>query len=309
MSILSKHLTYFKSFSNRIFPTIKGYFSTIKIESSKNRGSIKKLEALEKKGKEKDISPIIDIPILMSTDEGDYMYGILVGMTSICRSKLNTTKISFYIQVPGEFSTSGKNTLKSVEEYFAHCEVNFVDMGNAFKNYFISRHVSYPTYYRLLAADIFKNIDKMIYLDCDVLAFDDLTSFYNYDMEGLYFRGLLETSEDLNVNYNITPTAYICAGVMLMNLKLIREDNITSKFITFLEEHTTTMFHDQTTINYVCQGKIDGLHPKYCLFCFDSEEDAKRFYDRFPDNRKKSTREVYYEDTGKISANIYEYIY
>ena len=54
---------------------------------------------------------------------------------------------------------------------------------------------------------------------------------------------------------------YLNAGVLLINLKQIREDNMTKKFIELSKKNYLSQ--DQDVLNVACYGKIITLHPKY----------------------------------------------
>ncbi len=115
----------------------------------------------------------------------------------------------------------------------------------------------------------------------------DLSDFYNQDLTGYYLAGVhdygmvaninsgeeiatdnnkkLFTKEYFNnfLNWNIEEMKkYFNSGMMLMNLKLMREENIEEKIYASLKEKTFA-FPDQDCINYVCHAKVKILEPKY----------------------------------------------
>ena len=53
-------------------------------------------------------------------------------------------------------------------------------------------------------------------------------------------------------------------GMMLLNLKKMREDNITDKCLEFIKQYKGSVpHHDQGTINAICNQRILVIHPKY----------------------------------------------
>ena len=56
---------------------------------------------------------------------------------------------------------------------------------------------------------------------------------------------------------------YIGAGVMIMNLKLIREENMTEKFLSQVKPHS--MPKDQDVLNACCYGRIAKLPARFCI--------------------------------------------
>ena len=79
-------------------------------------------------------------------------------------------------------------------------------------------------------SEILANYDKIIYLDGDILVQKDLTELYNIDIDGYYVAAVDDTGKiyhkkDVYAKY----PNYFNSGVMLLNLKKCREDNISSK--------------------------------------------------------------------------------
>ena len=72
---------------------------------------------------------------------------------------------------------------------------------------------------------------------------------------------------------------YINSGVILINLKKWREDNLEKKFIDFINKYNGDVpCADQGTINGVCKNKILIIHPKYNtmtpMFSFSAKNDT-----------------------------------
>ena len=135
----------------------------------------------------------------------------------------------------------------------------------------IARKIQYitsPTYYRLLIGDIFpEEFVKCIYLDVDICVNKDLSELFNIDIGNNYIAGVVDPryffSEKKNCKRLNLPSMkyYVNAGVLLMNIKQIREDNMTQKFIKLTTR--TYDFQEQDILNIACYGKILTLPPKY----------------------------------------------
>ena len=111
-------------------------------------------------------------------------------------------------------------------------------------------------FYRLLLQDILPNENKVLYLDCDTLVYKDLNEIYNYNIADKYYTGMLE-EENRNIKGYIIKY-YINSGVLLINLDNLRKDNIYTKIIEYLTMNNNTLtFHDQDTINAVCNTKME----------------------------------------------------
>ena len=206
-----------------------------------------------------------NISISYALDDG-FVYPTIVSITSIMENVNSKNIYNFYIMHPGEFTLESKNKLKSFENKYENCYIYFIDMKDQYKKLSVRRKwstvvLSTPTYYRLSLQDLLPNIDKIIYIDGDVIALNDIKIMYDIDMEGYYFKGYRVWSRKVLDKYIDN---YLCAGVLLINLKELRKNNIGKKFSEFITENSTNLtYHDETIINYVCTEKNGILNPKF----------------------------------------------
>lgn len=205
------------------------------------------------------------IPVIFATKDDEYTYYLYVTMLSMLENASETTYYDFYILVPSDFSSKTKALLSKIKN---GCSITFIDMQEVFKDaYKTKEHVNYPTFYRLLAADILTRYDKCIYLDTDIIVCGDLTEYYNTDINGYCLAGVkapwyCENSELNSQRLGLPDTHnYINAGAILMNLQKIREDNLTSEFIKLMDRKFDSQ--DQDILNYACYGKIKILPYRY----------------------------------------------
>ena len=121
-----------------------------------------------------------------------------------------------------------------------------------------------------MLGELIKDINKIIYLDGDTLIYGDLTEMYNLDMKNYYFRGIREIRRPMRYT-NVS--RYICAGVMLMNLELIRKNKVFEKFKNhyFFYANKGIYINDQFIINALFTNNIGFLPPKYGMFYMDND--------------------------------------
>lgn len=119
---------------------------------------------------------------------------------------------------------------------------------------------------RLEMPDRLPELDKILYLDGDIIVHSDLTEFYSTDLGQNYIAAVKDPITLLNPKYvTLFPgDAYVNSGVMLMNLKLLREEGMVEKFFEAKSNPKDFwIYQDQDTINYCCANRILYLHPKY----------------------------------------------
>lgn len=128
----------------------------------------------------------------------------------------------------------------------------------------------YPTemYYRLFAAHYLpQDLDRILYLDPDLVVLNSLRKLYTIDFGQNLFAAASHVEsrafQDFNrLRLNMPErTSYINSGVMMMNLKLLRDES-TQKIIDFISEHKNALLlPDQDVLNALYAGRIIELDP------------------------------------------------
>ena len=208
----------------------------------------------------------------------NYIYPSLVAINSILRNSIkNRTTIVCHILCPEDLRRGNINKLKSLLfVYPTNLEMIFYNMGNLFNEYKRNRF-SEVTFYRLLAP-IFIPLEKVIYLDCDVLVFEDIEEMYNLPFNKHYVLGILDLLSNGLDYLGLISEKYINAGVLLLNLDLIRKDHKYYELLSMYKYYKKLNNNDQTMINYVFYPKIGILPSKFGIFNFDSIFDIKYTY-------------------------------
>ena len=127
-------------------------------------------------------------------------------------------------------------------------------------------------YYRLLAPEIIKEYDKVIYADVDVMFTGDLSEVYNIDLTGYQMAAVpVEiNNKDTMICHTYFPEnkndkIYI-SSFMVMNCKLMREEETVHKFFDVIKTVNKRLrFFDLDTMNIACD-KFYPLSLKYGIF-------------------------------------------
>ncbi len=140
------------------------------------------------------------------------------------------------------------------------------------------------TWYRLLLPSVLPDdIDKVLYLDADTLVCDNLSDLFATDMDGYSVAGIVDPihfHEDAYIRCGYPAVkGYLCAGVLLVNLRYWRENYMQQKMLDWAHRYPDIKFHDQDCINTVCQdskkylplryGVIDALFTEEKLYAPD----------------------------------------
>ena len=236
---------------------------------------------------------ITNVPIAMAADD-NYTYPTLVSITSLMENSKKSTLYDIYIMTPGNFTEENKQKLLLLQDkYGDRCKITMIDMKNRYKDANDKGHITTPTYYRLSLSSLLPDLNKIIYLDGDTLIFEDLTEMLNINMDKLYYRGFLDNNVHGTEPFGIENDHYICAGVMLINLEKLRQDNMESKFEEFIKENNDKLVqHDQTVINVLCHEYTDILPAKYGIFNFSSEDSARSYSQNLIAKNRYSEKEM-----------------
>ena len=206
--------------------------------------------------------------------DNKYTYPTLISMISILENASRYTFYNFYLLVEKKlFKYENKVKFMYLEKKYNKCKVTIFELSNDnLKNASISR---YPmaAYYRLLLADLIPDVNRVIYLDGDTIVFTDLTEMINLQMNNNIILGFVDNSYKNAEEFGIKTYKYVTSGVLLINLKKMRNENISQKFFDFIDNNKNKLTQeDQTVINIVLHGRIDLLPPKYGMWNFVNRE-------------------------------------
>lgn len=205
------------------------------------------------------------INIVMASDD-NYAQHMGVAIISILRNKKDNYDINFHI-LDGGLSEINQNKIKKIIEN-ANQKVYFYKTDNKETEKFPQTgYVSRATCLRLLITDILpKNIQKVLYLDCDIVVLKDLYDLYNYDLGDKPLAAVrdIKSTEILRIYFYPNLYRYFNAGVLLINLNFWRNQKIISEFISFTEKYSEHLIMiDQDILNCVFRNNWIELDKKY----------------------------------------------
>lgn len=241
------------------------------------------------------------IPISYGLDNNNY-YPTLVSITSILENANNFTFYYFYLMVSKnqkKFSLRNKRKFKKIEKYYKRCKITIIEINDyLFKFARVSIKHPISSYYRLLLADLFPYLKRIIYLDGDTLVLTDLSEMININMNNNIVMGFIDDKYYLTKKFGIISYKYITAGVLLFNLEKMRKEKITKKFFRFMQKNKKLLTQkDQTIINIVLNKRIGFLPPKFGIWDFSNKKNLI-----FHNHYKGKIRKKGYKDNEIIKA-------
>lgn len=223
--------------------------------------------------------------IVAYSSDNNYVQHVGVSMISLFENNKEFDEITVYI-IENNISKENREKLKEISRrYNRHISyVNFDNFSGGLQLN-INNSISTSTYARLLISSMLPDeVSKIIYLDCDSIVSGSLMDLWETDISEYYIAGVLDTVSDetkLQVGLDIN-SSYINAGMILINIKKWRKNNIVERFIKFIKKYNGNVFHhDQGTINGVLHEQCLVLHPRYnsmTVFFTLSREQIMEYY-------------------------------
>lgn len=203
------------------------------------------------------------IPLLVTLDQ-HYLPQLRVLLTSIY---LNHPGQAFdvyliYRQIPGE-------SLKKLSEDCVRLDFRLIPIradGETFRSAKVTDRYPREMYYRLLAGEwLPHDLDKILYLDPDILVINSLNALWEMDLRGYLFAaaahtGKTEMANSVNKIRLKTNTDYFNSGVLLMNLEEARREIIPDDLFRFVEDNPMALLlPDQDVLNALYGSRILSL--------------------------------------------------
>lgn len=135
-------------------------------------------------------------------------------------------------------------------------------------------HVSVQTMERLWLHERLPDVDRLIYIDGDMIIRGSLDYLFNLRVPVIAARNSVDNimiSEKWNRGLGYSGTTCFNAGLLVMNLAALRRMNFTS----FVKKVLSVQgCNDQTILNLFCQGQHTTLPPQYNYFAREPSDMA-----------------------------------
>ena len=142
------------------------------------------------------------------------------------------------------------------------------------------------TYYRFFIPELFPMYDKGLYLDCDIVINADVSELYRTELGDNYLAAIPEefiTDVEVFGIYSekvlgVPRQEYVNAGILVMNLDIMRKMGLKEQFAALLEKVTYRVAQDQDYLNVICKNKtiiLDKTWNRTPMPCADLTETPK----------------------------------
>ena len=290
----SKYLI--KSFSF-IFLSLIFLYMQIQFEDSKETKEIQETKETKETKEIKEIKEnlIHKIHVAINTDN-KYVYPYIVFLTSLLDNRAEYTYYIIHVVCNNYFSKNNIDKIKTLVDNFGKnsSEVLFHNIGDDFRKATITIF-GRATYYKIALPSLLPDVDRIIYIDGDSLNLKDLTEMYNIKFKkDMYISAVLDRVSMIKEieEFGIKINKYVNAGVLLMNLKTMREKSIEKKLRDFVDTHYLKTV-DQTAINAICNNNTQILSYKYVVPPLSSYEELIKYNNGQESMYRVSESELY----------------
>lgn len=192
-----------------------------------------------------------------------------VSLVSLYENNSDMKKIHIYVLDSG-ISDVNKKLLLSVSNKYKRENIQFISARNISK--ILSMNVntdrgSLSQYARLFVSrDLPETLDRILYLDCDIIVNDSLYDLWNLDLKGKTIAALKDAfSKQYRRNIELQPHDIMFnSGVMLIDMKKWKEKNIEKKLLAFIKRHKGIIQQgDQGALNAVLSKDTFCFHPRF----------------------------------------------
>lgn len=228
--------------------------------------------------------------ICFATDD-NYVKTTAIAIMSVLLTNKDE-EISFYI-LSQSLTEENKEILKTtVLRYSSKNQIYFCILTSSIIDKFSSTikkedHVSLAAYLRLFIPSLIPdNVQKILYLDGDIICVDSLLPLYETDLKDYSIAAIydditnkLETFVRLKYEKK---NGYFNSGVMLLNLNYWRLNKIQEKVLDFmLKNKEICVWHDQDALNKILNGTVKFTSIKYNVLerLFENENNYPTSFD------------------------------
>lgn len=204
------------------------------------------------------------VHVALSADD-NYAQHLTVTLYSLL---INASAQNFYHLhvLDGGITAQNKEKILTSLKKFSNQKIKFYQIDKSiFKDSQKILHINEMSYFRILLPKILTKIEKVLYLDADLLIFNDVAEIFKINLKKNEF---LAASQIFHPNYQsvlskqFKTSLSFCfnAGVLLMNLQAMRKDNSTRKLMDFSRINASKLLAaDQDVFNIVMNNGVKKL--------------------------------------------------
>ena len=196
--------------------------------------------------------------------DNKYTQHTVVMLTSLFENnKDNEIHLHFF---SADFNTENKNIIeKTVNKYQQKFSFYALE-SELFNDCYVSDHISFATYYRIVIPNILVNqTSKILYLDTDIVVCKNLKPLWDLNIENYTIAAANEINFDGPERLGFDEKyKYFNAGILLINAQKWVSQNLQETLFSYIKLHANKLtFWDQDALNANLYNKRLTLEPQW----------------------------------------------
>ena len=229
------------------------------------------------------------------------MFGVVVTSVGI---NVTSDDVMMYLLHNGLKDSTVKRLQKIADRYNVRLKFLEIDL-EILKDCPTNTKLHYAnvmTYARFLLPSMLPNLDKVIYLDCDLVVCKDLQSLWETDVKDV----AVAMAPDYNYNNEETlgrlgghVSNYLNSGVIVMNLDYWRKHDVQNRLLSYIiDKGKELIYNDQDALNVILDDERKQLSARYNVTPY--------YFHRNLDNYPKEMHEEIRE--ARIDPVVFHYL-
>jgi len=188
------------------------------------------------------------------TSDENYAQHLGVAIVSILKNSNIEDKFYFWV-VDDDISQESKDKIEKLKD-IKDFKVEYLKVDKDEFSNFPRRKDGLPvnSYFLIKVPNLLKNVDKILFLDCDIVVKKNISDIFKIDIDDKYILAVEDIngkqfSEERSMK---TSCFYFNSGVFVLNCKKWREEGLEQKCFDYVKENGHTFkFQDQEVLNGV----------------------------------------------------------
>ena len=192
-------------------------------------------------------------------------------LTSLFENNQDITNINVYL-LTSDMSQKNRDRFLALAEQY-HRTIKFLDANKIYKfceeNDLHKYHGSYAPYYKIFALSVIEeDIDRLVYLDSDMIVTGSLKYLINVDLNNNILGMCIDTvSETHKKLIGVSSTYYYNTGMIVFDVKKWLEEKCMDRFVYHITNvQANYPLSEQDIVNVILGTQIQKLPLKYNFF-------------------------------------------
>lgn len=197
--------------------------------------------------------------------DDNYARCMATSIASFCINNKNKN-FSFYI-VASDLSDKTKIKLKILAKDYNINIIIYEINKDFFRDMPIVHEISLATYFRILLPNLVLDVEKLYYIDADIVCLKDADILFNIDLEANIIAAVPD-SKKMNIKRNaalkLKQHIYFNAGVLVIDIKKWNNNDTSDRILEVINKYKDVIkYEDQDALNMVLSKKVRYISKKF----------------------------------------------